>query len=207
MSRRLPLAVALLAALAGSLAAQEGPEISGGFGLLYPSRRTVREAGQSDQTRELYAGGPVLEAAGHWRQGRWLEPRLRGTAFWLFKGTATTADGTPLDAESYGFTLVGEGQLHLWRPDRPGPYLTFGGGLVGYHYAFRDKPGSTAAVSGNDGGVTVTGGLGVQFGAGWELELRYDGHLTTREVTVAPLPLLKADPNPSSFLLVLRRRG
>jgi hypothetical protein len=156
---------------------------------------------------EVYAGGPVLEAALHWRQGRWLEPRLRGTAFWLFKGTATTADGTPLDGESSGFTLVGEGQLHLWRPDRPGPYLTFGGGLVGYHYAFRDRAGSTDATSGNDGGVTLTGGLGVQFGSGWELELRYDGHHTAREVTVAPLLLLKADPNPSGFLLVLRRRG
>jgi hypothetical protein len=206
MSPRLTPVALLCAFLVVPLAAQDRPDLSGGFGVLYPGRRTIREAGQPDQRQEIYAGGPVLEAAGHWRQGRWLEPRLRGTAFWLFKGTATAADGAPLDGEGYGFTLAGEGQLHLWRPDRPGPYLTFGTGLAGYHFAFRDRAGSTGAMSGNQGGPVLAAGLGFQFGAGWELELRYDGHLITREATVATVPLLKADPNPSGFLLVLRRR-
>jgi hypothetical protein len=207
MHRRTSLAILVLAGLVLPLAAQEGPGVSGGFGLLYPGKQTIQEANEPERDQEVYKGGPVLEGALHWRQGKWLEPRLRATAFYLFRGDGTLASGERLDAEAYGLTAVGEGQLHLWKPDRPGPYLTFGAGLVGYHYSIRGLLGSPQRVSGNDGGVTLTGGLGFQFGHGWELEARFDGHLTAREVTVAPLLLLKADPNPSGFLLVLRKRG
>jgi hypothetical protein len=206
MPHRLSLAILALAALAGPLAAQEGPQLSGGIGFLYPGKHTIQEDNQPERTQEVYKGGPVLEAAAHWRQGTWLEPRLRGTAFYLFQGDGTLANGQRLDAKSYGLTVVGEGQLHLWHPDRPGPYLTFGAGLVGYHYTLRGLLDTPDQVSGTDGGVTVTGGLGWQMGAGWELEARFDGHLTAREVTVAPLLMVKADPNPSGFLLVLRKR-
>jgi hypothetical protein len=207
MHRRLPLAILAFATLPSLLAAQDSPGYSGGFGLLYPGKQTIQEANEPDREQEIYKGGPVLEGAIHWRQGTWFEPRLRGTAFYLVRGDGTLASGQRLDAEAYGLTLVGEGQVHLWKPDRPGPYLTFGGGLVAYHYSLRGMLDSPERVSGNDGGVTLTGGLGFQFGHGWELEARFDGHLTAREVTVAPLLLLKADPNPSGFLLVLRKRG
>ena len=111
-----------------------------------------------------------------------------------------------MGAETYGFTLVYEGQLHLWEPDRPGPYLTFGAGGMYYHYTMRGFLNTDDRFKGTDGGLTYSLGCGFQLGNGWELEARYDGHLTANEVTVAPLLLMKVDPNPSGVILLVRLR-
>lgn len=198
------IAVVLAAALA-PLSAQ-APEASIGVGYLAPGRQTISVAGKPDQDMRIYQGGPVLDLGVHFLKGRWLEPRVRATGFFLDKGDATLQDGTAVDARAYGGMLVVEGQLHLWKPGRPGPYLTFGGGGLYYHYAINGFLGAPVRVSGDDAGVTGTVGAGLQLGAGWETEVRYDGHLTTHESAVFPVLLYDVDPNPSGLAFVVRKR-
>ena len=206
MARSLPLAILMFAALAPLAAQEEGPFLSAGLGVLLPGKQTIQETGQPDQKLEVYKGGPVVDLAAHWREGKWLEPRLRASGFYLAKGSALLSSGTEVGAETYGATLVYEGQLHLWQPDRPGPYLTFGAGAVYYHYTMRGFLNTDERIKGSDAGATFTLGCGFQLGDGWELEARYDGHFTANEVTVVPILLMKVDPNPTGVVLLVRKR-